>query len=127
MPGLIAPVTERVPITAADLTFIGGIGGTSLNVAVPQPGAWVISQSTVDTAGVSVPPPSWVMRCPGSSPGHPDQACYARLARLGYRQQVSYQPQSRFWPLQADEMALYLTLAAALAGVCAWRVRRLSA
>lgn len=39
---------------------------------------------------------------------------------------VSYQPASRFWTLQADETALYLTLALLLGGLCAWRVRHLS-
>ncbi|MBO0806504.1 MAG: ABC transporter permease [Nocardiopsaceae bacterium] len=122
-PNLIAPVTERIPITAADLTFIGISGNVS--VAVPQPGAWVTSQYTVDAKGSPVRAPSWVTRCPGQSAGHPDQACYARLARLGYRQQASYQPASRFWPLQAEETAIYLALAVALSGACAWRVRRL--
>jgi hypothetical protein len=123
-PNLIAPVTARVPITAADLTFIGISG--NVNVTIPQPGAWLVSQHTIDAAGRAVAPPSWVTQCPGSSPGHPDQSCFARLAHLGYRQEVSYQPASRFWPLQADEAAIYLGLAIVLAAACVWRVRRLT-
>jgi hypothetical protein len=122
-PHLISPVTSAVEITAADLTFIGISGNVS--VAVPVPGAWITSQHTVDAAGQPVKPPSWIMNCPGSGPGQPDQACYSRLASLGYRQQVSYQPASRFWSLQATEAGIYLALALALAGVCAWRLRRL--
>jgi len=123
-PNLIAPVQATVPITAADLTFIGISG--NVNVTIPQAGAWLASQHTVNAAGEPATPPSWVMQCPGSSPGHSNQACFARLARLGYRQEVSYQPAGRFWYLQADETAIYLGLALGLGGVCAWRVRRLS-
>jgi hypothetical protein len=121
-PNLITPARTTTTITAADLTFIGISGNVS--VAIDSPGAWITSQHTVDAAGHAVRPPSWVMQCPGGSPGHPDQACFARLARLGYRQQVSYQPASRFWTLQAGETAIYLGLAVALAGICTWRIRR---
>jgi len=123
-PNLIAPVRATVPITAADLTFIGISG--NVNVTIPQPGAWLASQHTINAAGQPAAAPAWVLQCPGTSPGHPDQACFARLARLGYRQEVSYQPAGRFWALQADETAIYLALAAALAGLCGWLVRRLA-
>ncbi len=123
-PRLFSPVNSTVAITATNLTFIG-ING-NVTVAVPEPGAWVTSQHTVNAAGQPVKAPSWILNCPGASPGHQDQACYARLARLGYRQQVSYQPASRFWPLQATETGIYLALAAAVTGVCTWRLRRLS-
>jgi hypothetical protein len=123
-PHLFSPVTTTVAITAADLTFIGI--RDNLTVAVPEPGAWVTSQHTVNAAGQPVRPPSWIMDCPGASSGQQNQACYARLARMGYRQAVSYQPASRFWPLQAMETGIYLALAAALTGFCAWRLRRFS-
>jgi hypothetical protein len=123
-PALISPVTMTVPITAADLTFIGRAG--TVTVAVPQPGAWVTAQHTIGASGQAAAPPAWVAQCPGTGPGHPDQSCYARLASLGYRQQASYQPASRFWPLQDRETAIYLALAIALGGICTWRVRHLS-
>jgi hypothetical protein len=62
----------------------------------------------------------------GLSPGHALQSCFAKLARDGYRQQASYQPVSRFWPLQADETAIHLIPAVVLGGICTWRIRRLS-
>jgi len=40
------------------------------------------------------------------------------------RQVVIYQPDSRFWAFQWYETAIYLALAAALAGFCIWWVRR---
>lgn len=123
-PHLFSPVAATVAITSSDLTFIGISGNVS--VAVPEPGAWITAQHTIDAAGQPAKAPSWIMDCPGKSPGSQDQTCYTRLARLGYRQEVSYQPSSRFWPLQAAETAIYLALAAALTAVCAWRLRRLS-
>jgi len=123
-PNLIAPVRATVPITAADLTFIGISG--NVNVTIPQAGAWLASQHTVNAAGEPATPPSWLEQCAVGGPGHPDQACFARLARLGYRQEVNYQPAGRFWELQAEETAIYLGLALGLGGICGWRVRRLS-
>lgn len=123
-PTLIPPVTGTVPITAANLTFIGISG--NVNVAIPEPGAWITSQHTIGKDGAPARPPAWVMRCPGTSPGRPDRACFARLASQGYRQEASYQPASRFWSLQAAETAIYLALAAALTGICAWRIRRVA-
>jgi hypothetical protein len=37
---------------------------------------------------------------------------------------VTYQPADRYWTFQAGETALFLALAAALAGVCFRRIRR---
>ena len=53
-------------------------------------------------------------------------ACVAAITRLHLRQVVIYQPGSRFWAFQWYETAIYLALAAALAGFCIWWVRRLS-
>lgn len=48
--------------------------------------------------------------------------CIARLsARL--HTLVTYQPASRFWPLQAWETAIFAALALALAGACFWWIR----
>jgi len=58
--------------------------------------------------------------CLGSS----SQACTSWLASKHLRQSVTYQPASRFWPLQRAETALYLVLAAGLGWLCVWRVRR---
>jgi hypothetical protein len=46
------------------------------------------------------------------------------MKRLGYRQRVTYQPASRFWPFQWYETGIYTALALSLAGFCFWRLRR---
>src|ERR1700683_5590740 len=52
--------------------------------------------------------------CAGSR--GPGRACFAQLANHGYRQLVTYQPASRFWAFQWYETAIFLALAAGLAG-----------
>jgi hypothetical protein len=49
------------------------------------------------------------------------------MASHGIRVVMSYQPASRYWPLQLTEIGLFRALALALAGLCFWRLgRRLS-
>jgi hypothetical protein len=120
-PHLVTPDHLTTTITAANLTSVGI--ENNLTVTVDRPGAWITSQQTVNPAGHAVSPPSWVVNCPASS-GPKGQACFARLSRLGYRQLVGYQPAGRFWTFQWRETAIYLALAALLAGLCTWWIRR---
>ena len=46
------------------------------------------------------------------------------MNRLGVRQVVTYQPLSRYWPLQWEETLIFTGLALILVGVCFWQVRR---
>jgi hypothetical protein len=50
------------------------------------------------------------------------------VARVGTRfhELVSYQPASRYWPLQWYELAIFLVAAVVLAALCIWRVRRIA-
>lgn len=98
-----------------------------------NPGDWLLSNQTVDSAGNVVHQlPAWVRDCvprpPGVSenPAAPSdaQACFTRLADAGYRQQVTYQPGSRFWALQWRETAILVSLGMLLTGFCFWRIRR---
>jgi hypothetical protein len=59
----------------------------------------------------------------GAKPGDELSRCFAEMKRLGYRQQVTYQPASRFWRFQWYETGIYTALALALAGFCFWRLR----
>jgi hypothetical protein len=47
--------------------------------------------------------------------------------RLGFRDVVRIQPANHFWALQAWETAIFLLLAAGLAGYCFWWVRHRTA
>ena len=135
-PHLIAPEHAITTITTANLHGLtaSGPGGPprSLVVAFDKPGAWVLSDETIDSAGNPVSAlPSWIMDClppPGprgaeAGAGAGVQACFARLTQLGYRQQVTYHPASRYWAFQWIETGVFLALTAVLTGFCFWRVR----
>jgi hypothetical protein len=51
-------------------------------------------------------------------------ACNTALARLHFRQVVTYQPASRFWTFQWTETGMHVVLALLLTGFCIWRVNR---
>ncbi|MYX00319.1 MULTISPECIES: transporter [unclassified Streptomyces] len=92
------------------------------------PGAWVTSQQTLNAAGQPAPVPSSFADCLHTESGPPAlqqvDRCVADLGALGYQQQVTYQPAGNFWALQWAETGLYLGLALALTGFCAWWIRR---
>ena len=64
----------------------------------------------------------------GAAPGGPPSAAFSQAARECVtrlvRQVLTYQPTSRYWPLQAYELAIFAGLALVLAGFCFWWVRR---
>jgi hypothetical protein len=97
-----------------------------VRVAVDEPGAWITENTPVDPGGRLVDTlPGWVGSCvPAPEQRSDPQGCFARLAEAGYRQRVAYQPAGRYWTFQAIETAAFLALAAALASVCFWRMRR---
>ncbi len=86
-----------------------------------QPGAWILSAGAVNAAGQPVSTSPAACRSLAQSTGPGWTQC---LASHGIRVGVTYQPASRYWALQGTETAIYLALAAALAGFCFWRLGR---
>jgi hypothetical protein len=122
-PALIPPDHLTTTITSADLLSVNV--ADSITVVIDRPGAWIVSERTVDAAGRPARVPAAVMTCIlDAGPGPATADCLTRLTRLGYRQQVSYQPATRFWALQRDETLIYLALAAVLAGLGTCWLRR---
>jgi ABC-2 family transporter protein len=121
-PNLFPPERTTQPLTA---NFSGiqsvGPGGRftlALDYLDSRPGAWIYSSRAVNAAGqpVSVMPAACV-----NPPNGDSMPC---LASHGISVAVTYQPTSRFWPIQWTETGIYLALAALLAGFCYWRVGR---
>jgi hypothetical protein len=85
-----------------------------------QPGAWVLSNQTITTAGQVFHGPADPAVC-----GHdaPPKACEQWLGSLHLRQVLTYQPASRYWAFQWYEMTIFLVLALLLAAFCFWWVR----
>jgi hypothetical protein len=124
-PAILAPVKTSTTITPANLMNLNV--NNSLTVIPSEPGAWVITQHTVNAAGQPAHAPASVIHCLLKPGGQNNlRPCLARLAALGYRQRISYQPASRFWPLQWAETVCYLTTTLLLAGLALWRIRYVS-
>ena len=137
-PHLLPPTTELVTITPGTIAGIGFHNTDptpTLEVRRPA-GSWVLSDRTVDAAGRTVPVPASFAECvpappgPGVDEGPATEiksrldTCLTQLSAAGYRQQLVYQPASRFWPLQWAETGVFLALSALLAWFSFWRLRR---
>jgi hypothetical protein len=138
-PHLLPPdhVTAPVNVQHEDFNTSAGSGLSALQLtgSFAEPGAWVLSDTVITPSGA---PASNVIMTPGgpvftvlpsactptAGSGINLVACRKTLAAMDLRQSVTYQPASRFWPLQWIETGIYLVLAAGLGGVCVWQVRR---
>jgi ABC-type transport system involved in multi-copper enzyme maturation permease subunit len=91
-----------------------------------QPEAWIRSSDAADAAGKPVSTTVPTACTPAAISGGPGPALANCLTSHGIRIVVSYQPASRYWPLQLTETGIYLALSLALAGYCFRRLSRLS-
>jgi hypothetical protein len=130
-PHLIAPVQTTSALNVASITEVGsgapgGAHNGSLFVqAQPDiPGAWILSSQVITPAGRPAASDPATGACAG--PSSTRQSCNAYLETLHLRQEVTYQPLSRYWVLQWYESAIFLALALILAGFCSWWIRRSS-
>ncbi len=126
---VFTPLHQSLPITTAtpvsiDQTSPGIIKAFESTRGISLPGAWVYSVQIVDQAG-HTPTASFLSRaCPlgNYGPLNP-RDCTARLAAT-FHQLVTYQPGSRYWPMQWYELAIFLSLSIVLGGFCFWWIRR---
>jgi hypothetical protein len=140
-PHLVAPVTATVEISEKTIDSISSDAGGPFTITTQtsSPGAWVVTNQTVDSDGRAAALPSWFANCLPPPPGaegrdsqgnvqaHPQagslNACLSRLTDQGYQQRMVYHPASHFWPLQWAETGLYLVASALLAGLSFWWIR----
>lgn len=129
-PHLAPPTRSTVQITESNLEDfqMRPDGRIRVSAKAADASAWVLSSHTVDASGHaidSIPPsPSLSPSAGLCAPKQGLSPCLAEVTRLGYRQQVTYQPSSRFWPFQWYEAGIYTALTVGLAGFCFWRIRR---
>jgi hypothetical protein len=133
-PHLLPPTRATLEIDGSNVDGImrdrdSGLIRMTLKAQAPNdPGAWVLSSHAVDPSGQALEMITLSSSgpCAPSGPPSPEgpSACFAEINRLGYRQQVTYQPSSRFWPFQWYETGIYTALALGLAGFCSWRIRQ---
>jgi hypothetical protein len=119
-PLLVSPVHQYFPITAANLNELVIENNTQfiLRRDIAKPGAWVISNQTVNSAGHPFDGPPTHACIVGNN-----NACNASVNALHLRSLISYVPASKFWAIQGLETGIFLVLAVALAAFCAWWIR----
>jgi hypothetical protein len=124
-PRLIAPVRATMALNLATVQSVSAVAGApasnSLSVSAPvsEPGGWVYSSQVLNAAGRASLGPEPRACLSGSG-----QACSVALGKLHLLQTVTYQPASRYWPLQWAETSVLLALALLLAGFCFWWIQR---
>ncbi len=96
-----------------------------LGTTSAPPGAWIISQGLVSPSGRSLGAGIDFNQLPAAcrtvTPGGKGLLGQC-LVSHGFRQIVTYQPDSRFWAFQGIEAGIFVILAAALAGFSVWWV-----
>jgi hypothetical protein len=144
-PHFMNPVTASIPLNQAGVGFEAAAPGSPLSLVINAPNlpnALVTSTTVADAAGPANTDAFIKTACPnlgqpagsGSSSGrhavesasaqgqHAFNQCIDRLS-AHYHVLVTYQPANRFWTFQTMETALFVVLAALLAGGCAWWIR----
>jgi hypothetical protein len=123
-PHLIPAAQTTVPLSAASINgfeFSPDHRTLLVKTAPPDiPGAWIISSQLTTPDGR---PASAVPVTAACGPNAPGNSCQAYIESLHLRQTATYQPASRYWPLQWYETGIYLALAVTLAGFCLWWIR----
>jgi hypothetical protein len=96
----------------------------SNNMAIEPKGvinAWTITNRPITTSGEVFTGPADPTLCGRNTPVG---SCADWVGTLGLRQDVVYHPDSQYWTLQLAETAVFVGLAAALAIVSFWWLRR---
>jgi hypothetical protein len=130
-PNLLPPARFTAPLNLQTASFHptatagSPVAGFQVTQNFARPGAWVLSNTIVTPSGAKLAVPRACTFAIAAAPGPAGlRACKSALAGMHLRQSVSYQPASRFWPLQWTEMGFYLVLAAGLGWACVAQVRR---
>ena len=129
---LLPPKHQAVSVGTAPFDWVGVSAGPNspMEVHISQPGAWILSERTVNAAGHQVPGSVLFPLCPPTADGaglkHAPDSCFIQhLIQLGYnRTLLTYHPAARFWPLQWMETGILTTVAVLLGVFCYSRIRR---
>jgi hypothetical protein len=123
-PHLLPPAQATVTLSTASINgFTLSPDRRILFVQTAPPdirGAWILSSQLITPDGRPASAIPATAACGMNAPGN---SCQAYIESLHLRQTVTYEPASRYWPLQWYETGIYLALALALAGLCLWWIR----
>ncbi len=116
------PLTSMRYQFLTPLTKHGAFGSTP---QVPL-SAYVMTNSYTDASGHPISFGTMVKACQ-TTHGHETGVRLSCLAAKGYQFATTYQPDSRFWPIQGIETAILVGVAVILLGIAAWwTARRIS-
>jgi ABC-type transport system involved in multi-copper enzyme maturation permease subunit len=119
-PAMITPETQTSTVlTVSDLNDMTVQNSGALTVPVDIPNAWIVSNQTVTPDGHQ-----FILTAVPACQDKDKADCVAWLAQQDLRQKVTYQPAGRYWDFQWYETAMFLVLAALLAGFCLTWVHR---
>jgi hypothetical protein len=129
---LIPPVHLTAQVATLPYDWVGVNNGPNspMLVHVSKPGTWVLSDRTVNATGHQVLGGTLFRLCPatttdGATKRAPDSCFVHHMVQLGYNRSVlTYQPASRFWPLQWVETSILAAVAVLLITFCYWWIRR---
>jgi hypothetical protein len=130
-PHVLSSTTTTFAINQSSMSQAHGISGGPAGFHIyglPTPqGAWVISDLPVENASgqaAHIPDYANCFSGPGAGGKFDFSSRGACLASYNLHETVTYQPASRYWPLQWIETGIFFVLAGALAGTCFWWIRR---
>ena len=121
-PHLLTPLQSTAPLDISkinDLMVNPGSHEMIVKASVHKPGAWILSNQSLNAAGHPFTGPPTNACLNGSQ-----QACNASVARLHLRQLITFQPASRYWTFQWYETAIFVAVALLLAWFCYLRISR---
>jgi len=99
--------------------LVSPAGSISLGTPLVGPQNWVLQSTILDRSGHPLSDQAVLQTCRAVVDPRGLARC---ITAHGYRQLDVYQPLSRYWPLQAIEFAIFITLAAVLLAVTVWAV-----
>jgi ABC-type transport system involved in multi-copper enzyme maturation permease subunit len=127
-PRLFAPLHKIIAASAGSLMGFDETPAGMRVVATTRglmPNAWIYSNALVTKSGRPLTQSALNQACPfNQTTGEFNaQRCTANIAAR-FSELLTYQPTSRFWGFQWYETAIFLGLAALLAGLCFFWIRR---
>ena len=122
-PHLQPPVTTTIAITSPrfniEITGSDRMKALALNAPV---GSWTISDEDLGPTGQVLN-----LRAPDAClQASTDDACTAYVLAQHLTEELTYQPEDRYWRFQAYESGIFLALSLALTGFSTWRVKRIA-
>ena len=120
----LVPVSHATPaLDMSALAMFGTVDPDNTVVVLGQEPdrGWVLSNQTITPNGEVFTGPADPQVC---GPDALPRACEEWIGSLGLRQDLTFHPDSHFWPLQLVETGILLAVTALLIGFCFWWVRR---